>query len=209
MPHPLQNVVYTPSRVPHPICSDTTLRGLYLVLAHNEWVCLSTAEQVLFYWSCHCVPQYLGKSLAHTHICMYALTHTHSYVHTHTGTGSIYIDMLICACPQHTQHAQECTIILISYMQYCISYSLYTGLHVQCVVVCVWFYCCLVLQGLAVRRVPSLCTKQENLYSSHWPWWRRTEPSPSLPCTFTSYDCYATYTATTHCCIQTTAAAVL
>ena len=114
--------------------------------------------------------------------------------------------MLVCACPQHTQ---ECTIIFISYMQYCISYSLYTGLHVQCVVVCVWFYCCLVLQGLAVRRVPILCTKQENLYSSHWPWWRRTEPSPSLPCTFTSYDCYATYTATTHCCIQTTAAAVL
>ena len=31
MPHPLQNVVYTPSRVPHPICSDTPLRGLYLL----------------------------------------------------------------------------------------------------------------------------------------------------------------------------------
>ena len=141
----------------------------------------------------------------HTHICMYIHTHTHTFVHTHTGTGSIYIDMLVCACPQHTQ---ECTIIFISYMQYCISYSLYTGLHVQCVVVCVWFYCCLVLQGLAVRRVPILCTKQENL-CSHWLWWRRTQPSPSLPCTFTSYDCYATYTATTHCCIQTTAAAVL
>ena len=73
----------------------------------------------------------------HTHICMYIHTHTHTFVHTHTGTGSIYIDMLICACPQHTH---ECTIHI-----YFIHAVLYLILFVY------WFACtvrssvCLVL----------------------------------------------------------------